>query len=85
MEIQWADPTTFSEDLRDLRKGRAALATWRERGTIHDITDGVVIIAHSLGHNPGQNEDDEVQGTAVHEDAIEKLTVFKPEEKGESV
>ena len=79
VSIQWADPNNARGDIETMKKGRAALATWTEFGTLHDITDGVVIIAHSYAAQPGTMVPDEIQRTAVPEDLIEKVTVFQEE------
>jgi len=82
VRVTWADPNTWRGDIRDLVRGRAALATWREYGEVIDVTDGVVLLAHSIAQSPGKG-DDEVQRTAVPEALIESLVVLVPE-KGDS-
>lgn len=79
ISIQWMDPNSARGPIEGLKKGRAALATWTEHGVLHDITDGVVLIAHSYAASPGEHAPDEVQRTAVPEDLIEKLTVYQEE------
>lgn len=76
--IQWCDPNNARGPIETLKKGRAALATWVEYGTLHDVTDGVVLIAHSYATEPGGEKPDEVQRTAIHEALIEKVTVYEP-------
>lgn len=81
VEIQWCDPNFDRVDVNDsMLKGRAALATWKEYGVVHDVTDGVVLIVHSAASMPGRapGETDEVGRTAVHEALIEKVTVYAP-------
>lgn len=78
VELTWKDPGSDRGRLRDVPKGRAALATWREYGVIDDITDGVVRIIHSAGRDPGVSEIDEVQWTVVDEALIEQIVVFEP-------
>lgn len=72
------DPGSYKSRLRDMPKGRDALATWREYGLVQDITDGVVIIAHSIGRDAQATTDDEIHCSAVPEALIEKLTVYQP-------
>lgn len=79
VEVTWRDPNFGRGDIDKLVKGRAALATWKEYGIVHDITDGVVLIAHSYGQNVGQTEPDELARTAVDEAMIEGVTVLVPE------
>ncbi len=81
VEIHWMDPNAGSGPLDRLKTGRSALATWRELGVLHDITDGVVLIVHSFAAPPGKpiSEPDEVQLSAIHEALIEKVTVFQEE------
>lgn len=79
VEIQWMDPNYNRADVDTLLKGRGALATWKERGVVYDITDGVVLIAHSESTNAGNKEPDEIARTAIHEALIESITVYQPE------
>ena len=78
VEVLWMDPNAGSGPLDRIRTGRIALATWREVGILHDVTDNVVLIAHSYAAPPGKpiSEPDEVQLSAVHEALIEKVTVY---------
>lgn len=80
VEIVWQDPTFTRIEFRDMRKGRAALSTWKEYGIILDVTDGVVLIGHSAASMAGSNPDetDEIAYTPVPEAIIEKITVFEP-------
>lgn len=79
VSIQWCDPNNARGPIETLKKGRDALATWLEFGTLHDVTDGVVIVAHSYATEPGGDRPDEIQCTAIHEALIEKVTVFMEE------
>jgi hypothetical protein len=79
ISLQWADPNNARGPIETLKKGRASLATWTEYGVLHDVTDGVVMIAHSYAAEPGATAPDEIQRTAVPEVLIEKLTVFQEE------
>ena len=79
IEITWADPNTGRDPIETLKRGRAALATWKEYGMLHDLTDGVAILAHSYAMSPGGNEPDEIQYTAVAESLIENVRVFAEE------
>jgi len=78
VEIQWMDPCFQRTEHHKMLKGRAACATWLERGVIKDITDNIVLIFHSVARNPGEvsTEDDEMCYTPIHEALIEKIRVF---------
>ena len=78
VEITWCDPNYKREDIVELKRGRSALVTWREYGQIYDVTDGVVLIAHSTAGDPV----DEIARTAVPEALIETLTVLEPVREG---
>lgn len=77
VEIQWKDPNSARGPIQHAKTGREALATWREVGWIHDVTDGVVLLVHSYAASPGDPIDkpDEMERTAVHEDFIESIKV----------
>ena len=77
VELQWTDPNFGRGDLDKLLRGRAALATWRERGVVYDITDGVVLVAHSEAQSPGNDKVDEIARTAIPESLIERIDVFE--------
>lgn len=86
VEVIWRDPgtghtKTRSADRSDGARGQGALATWRERGVIDDLTDGVARIVHSEGQDACYvSEDDrslELSCTWVPEALIEKITVFE--------
>lgn len=79
VEITWKDPNSWKGPLALLVRGRGALATWKEYGVLYDVTDGVVLIAHSLAQSPGETEADEIVRTAVDEALIESLVVYNPE------
>lgn len=81
VELHWKDPGSKRYMLRDMRRGKGALATWQEYGVVYDITEGVVIIAHSLGAEPGEpvEKPDEIYCSYIPEDLIEKIIVYKPE------
>jgi hypothetical protein len=78
VEIQWMDPCWQRVSLVESPKGRAALATWVERGVIYDVTDGVVIIQHSLAAHIGKpiSEPDEHAFTPIPESLIERIVVY---------
>lgn len=78
VSIQWCDPNNARGPIENMKKGRQALATWIEFGTLHDVTDGVVLVAHSYATEPGGEKPDEVQRTAIHEALIEKVIVYEP-------
>ena len=77
VELKWIDPTTNRVAVSKLPKGHAVLASWTEYGKVFDITDGVVIIAHSIGVEP-MDTDDEVCYTSIPEDVIESITILTP-------
>ena len=53
VEIRWRDPGCYlRQEAHELRSGLAALALWKEYGVVDDVTDGVVRIVHSAGHDP---------------------------------
>lgn len=85
VEVQWMDPQftriTLSQADRT-RKGRGALATWREYGVIGDMSDGIIRIVHSAARSAGSPEDrtDEIAYTPVPEALIESIRVFEPVE-----
>lgn len=81
VELQWMDPGSFKGRL-PMPLGRAALATWLEHGVVHDVTDGVVILAHSFGRDAQATEVDEIHVSAIPEVLIEKLIVYNPETGG---
>lgn len=83
VEFIWHDPganrvVSHLSDLGDLAKGLEALAIWKERGVIDDITEGVVRIAHSAARDPGKINDNEFFYSWVPEDLIESITVYEP-------
>lgn len=83
VEIQWMDPNfQHVEDIKTMEKGRDALATWKEWGVVHDITDGVVLLVHSAAASAGKGvppeNTSEVGRTAIPDVLIEKITVFAP-------
>ena len=82
VEIRWMDPNSARGPLSTLLKGRQALATWREYGVIHDITDGVVLIAHSYAAEASQEEPNEIERTAIPEVLIEKITLYEEKVEG---
>ena len=81
VELQWADPCFNKIGISESPRGRAALATWIERGVIVDITDGVVKIEHSVAAHAGKpvTDPDEHAYTPIPESLIESITVFVPE------
>ena len=90
VEVAWRDPnearvSTNPRDYTALPKGRAALATWLERGVITDVSEGVVRIEHSRAiHAAGvDSQSDEFVFTFVPEELVETVSVY--ELKKESV
>ena len=87
VELSWRDPNEarVSANPRDytaLPRGRAALATWVERGVITDITEGVVRIEHSRAIHAGgvDSQSDEFVFTFVPEELVDTITVFEKRE-----
>ena len=93
VEVTWRDPgdarvSVSPGDVVSIPKGRAALATWLERGVITDLTDGVLRIEHSRA-TPGLAElhqSLEYVFTYVPEELVETIVVYVPEtgERAES-
>jgi hypothetical protein len=82
VEVIWRDPASSGKrvSVRRAPKGMAALAVWKERGVIDDVTDGIARIVHSLAHDPpGDPEpEDEIMATWVPEALIESITIYDP-------
>ena len=80
VELQWMDPCFNRVHIENSPVGRAALATWVERGVIVDITDGIIKIEHSKAAHAGKAvvEADEHAYTAVPEALIESLVILEP-------
>ena len=79
VEVTWRDPNFGRGQLDKLVVGRDALATWKEYGVNHDVTEGVVLVAHSYGQDVGAPAPDEIARTAIDESLIEAIVVFTPE------
>lgn len=84
VEVVWRDPGTGHTKTRGTEmgaRGQGALATWKERGVIDDITDGVARIVHSEGLDAcyvmGDDRSVELSCTWVPEALIEKITVYE--------
>ena len=83
VEVIWQDPGARRVPKQSpYTKGRAALATWRDRGILDDLTDGVLRIVHSDGYSPGDVTSDEIFASWVPEDLVETIVVFVPEPPG---
>lgn len=80
VEVQWMDPMFQRIEVRDSPVGRASLATWRERGIVIDVSDGVVKIEHSSAcHAAGSIDSPEEHAfTPIPEVLIERIKVFEP-------
>jgi hypothetical protein len=81
VEVQWMDPAFTRTEIDSLKVGRGALATWREFGVLYDISDNIVMVAHSISRKAGTPETaspDELAFTPIPEALIEKLTVYEP-------
>lgn len=85
VELTWRDPgaaRTVLHSYSERPRGVGCLATWRERGVIVDVTDGVVQIEHSHATGaPLLRQEDEVVCTYVPEDLVESITVYEPVSK----
>lgn len=80
VEFTWKDPNNRRVKKALALRGLAALATWKERGVIDDLTDGVVRIAHSEAAGPNRpNEPDEMVYSWVPEGLITEITVYVAE------
>lgn len=81
VEVTWRDPTGTSRrvKLSKAPRGMAALSSWKERGVIDDITDGVIRIVHSSGEDPPGDPDPEPEifCTWVPEALIETIQVLE--------
>ena len=79
VRITWLDPISNHEKLVNLsdpvRKGRAALAKWIERGIIDDITDGVIRVVQSQSFSPGEETPDEAIIGWIPEELIEEIEI----------
>lgn len=91
VEVIWRDPGTGHTKVRladrsDGAGGQGALATWRERGVIDNMTDGVARIVHSEGTDASYVTEDEksleLSCTWVPEALIEKIVVYEPRAEG---
>mgnify|MGYP001576008261 FL=1 len=78
--VTYVDPNYGKIELAKLKRGRAALATWTEYGVVHDVSEGVLILIHSIGKLcPDDATADEVCCTAIPEDIVETMVVLSPE------
>lgn len=83
VEVVWMDPNYSRMDSMYIQRGRAALVTWKEYGIVYDVTDGVVLLVHSITSNngmPGMDNHDEISRTALPESLIEAMTILTPAE-----
>ena len=55
-------------------RGKAALSKWVETGEIYDITDGVILLAHSVTSAPGEANPNERKRSAIPEALIESIS-----------
>jgi len=85
VELVWRDPChnrvdTPAGDRSLIPRGYAALATWTEYGILEDITDGVVVICHSIGEDPSHSSErrDALFYTWTHEMLVTKVTILDP-------
>ena len=87
VEVIWRDPGTGHTKVRtadrsDGSRGQGALATWRERGVIDNMEDGVARIVHSEGTDASYVIDEEksveLSCTWVPEALIERITIYEP-------
>lgn len=85
VEVTWADPCEARLAMDAFKTGRAALATWVEYGIVHDISENVVVVAHSVSRKAGTPDNaapDELSYTAIPEVLIEKLVAYEPVHEG---
>lgn len=78
VRLTWQDPMSDHDkliNLKDARKGRAALARWRERGVIDDITEGVVRFIQSETYPAGEEHPDEAIIGWIPEELITRIEV----------
>jgi hypothetical protein len=76
VRITWIDPISSDRiKMLDARRGRSALSTWRERGVIDDITDGVVRFLQSEATSPGEDRHDEAIMGWIPEELITRIEV----------
>lgn len=81
VEMVWRDPGEARVNHAELGepKGRGCLASWRERGVIVDVTDGIVVVEHSHATGaPLLKQPDESVRTFVPEDLVESITIYEP-------
>ena len=85
VELTWRDPgearvSVGITEVGSLPRGRQALATWRERGIVTDITDGVVRIEHSMAQPAPAlpNQTTEHVFTFIPEELIEGAVMYDP-------
>lgn len=54
VEVSWKDPSSDTVDVIEgqFPRGNSALAGWKERGVLIDLTDGVLTIQHSVCEIP---------------------------------
>jgi len=83
VEFTWRDPIGGHRfEKEKAPKGLVALAVWKERGGIDDVTEGVVRIAHSEAIGPARIEPDEGMFSWVPEELIVAITVYEPVKEG---
>ena len=87
VEVVWRDPGSGNVKSRvaekaDLPRGISALATWKERGVLDDITEGVLRIIHSVGYDPAYEREsartEDYICSWVPEALVEEITVYEP-------
>jgi len=80
VEVVWRDPKFLKLTCRlsDVPKGIAALAYYKERGVIDDITDDVVRIQHSACADGDTTQPDDFCYTWTHAALIERITIMEP-------
>ncbi len=77
VELVWRDPGS-ARVKAPVRCGRAALATWKERGVVDNIDEGVIRLAHSEAAEPGALAADEWMYSWIPEELIEAIVIFAP-------
>ena len=82
VRITWLDPCSQRVDIANARKGKAALASWIERGVIDDVTAGVVRFIQSQAFSAGEAHADEAVIGWLPEDLIETCEIMEPIKEG---
>ena len=79
VEIIWRDPIGGRHEVEasELPRGRTALAVWRERGVIDDVTEGVVRLIQSDNEGSPIGVKKEVEAGWVPEELIDRIEIYE--------